>query len=183
MAADCKVISCFRRRQSASAAHDNCFTRAGGKTEAICELRRFYTPRYTPVDTLPKAAAIDSWRRVVGPIASFVITSIPATWQVLWSRWPHDSFIMTSILATCQHGKSCGPDGISYAVLEVAMQTDLHRHLVPPKGIFPKGPCTQLVYTLALKYLTRDYVKAKVYTNWAHGPLSPKPGPKPLWYL
>ena len=35
----------------------------------------------------------------------------------------------------------------------------------------PKGPCTQIVYTLAPKYLYRDYFKANVYTNWAHGPL------------
>ena len=27
----------------------------------------------------------------------------------------------------------------------------------------PKGPCTQIVYTLAPKYLYRDYFKAKVY--------------------
>ena len=37
--------------------------------------------------------------------------------------------------------------------------------------IIPKGPCTQIVYTLALKYLYRDYIKAKVYAIWAHGPL------------
>ena len=35
----------------------------------------------------------------------------------------------------------------------------------------PKGPCTQRVYTLAPKYLDRDYFKAKVYTIWVHGPL------------
>ena len=35
----------------------------------------------------------------------------------------------------------------------------------------PKGPCTQIVYTLALNYLHRDYIKAKVYTIWVHGPL------------
>ena len=31
----------------------------------------------------------------------------------------------------------------------------------------PKGPCTQIVYTLA----HRDYIKANVCTNWVHGPL------------
>ena len=35
----------------------------------------------------------------------------------------------------------------------------------------PKGPCTQIVYTLAPKYLNRGYFKAKVYTIWVHGPL------------
>ena len=35
---------------------------------------------------------------------------------------------------------------------------------------YPKGPCTQIVYTLAPKYLYRDYFKAKVYTIWVHGP-------------
>ena len=35
----------------------------------------------------------------------------------------------------------------------------------------PKGLCTQIVYTLAPTYLYRDYIKAKVYTIWVHGPL------------
>ena len=30
------------------------------------------------------------------------------------------------------------------------------------------------VYTLAPKYLYRNYIKAKVYTIWVHGPLDPK---------
>ena len=29
---------------------------------------------------------------------------------------------------------------------------------------FPKGPCTHIVYTLAPKYLYRDYIKDNVYT-------------------
>ena len=35
----------------------------------------------------------------------------------------------------------------------------------------PKGPCAQIVYTLAPKYPYRVYFKAKVYTIWVHGPL------------
>ena len=31
--------------------------------------------------------------------------------------------------------------------------------------------CTQIVYTLAPKYLYRDYFKAKIYTTWVYGPL------------
>ena len=34
-----------------------------------------------------------------------------------------------------------------------------------------KGPCTQIVHTLAPKYLCRDYFNAKVYAIWVHGPL------------
>ena len=46
------------------------------------------------------------------------------------------------------------------------------KHLyVNEHGTYPKDPCTQIVYTLALKYLYRDYIKAKVYTIWVHGPL------------
>ena len=37
--------------------------------------------------------------------------------------------------------------------------------------IIPKGPCTQIVYTLVPMYLYREYFKAKVYTIWVHGPL------------
>ena len=35
----------------------------------------------------------------------------------------------------------------------------------------PKGPCTQIVYSLGPMYLHKEYFKAKVYTIWIHGPL------------
>ena len=34
-----------------------------------------------------------------------------------------------------------------------------------------KGECTQIVYTLAPKYLYREYSKARVYAIWVRGPL------------
>ena len=37
--------------------------------------------------------------------------------------------------------------------------------------ITPKGPCTQIVYTLALRYSLYRYIGPKVYTTWVHGPL------------
>ena len=36
---------------------------------------------------------------------------------------------------------------------------------------FPKGSCTQIVHTLAPKYLYRDDLNAYLYTIWVHGPL------------
>ena len=36
---------------------------------------------------------------------------------------------------------------------------------------FPKGPCTKIVYTWALKYSLYRYIGPKVYTIWVHGPL------------
>ena len=35
----------------------------------------------------------------------------------------------------------------------------------------PKGPCTQIVDTLALKSSLFEYFGAKAYATWAHGPL------------
>ena len=35
----------------------------------------------------------------------------------------------------------------------------------------PEGPCTQTVYTWALKYSLYGYIGPKVYTIWVHGPL------------
>ena len=35
-------------------------------------------------------------------------------------------------------------------------------------GSFPKGPCTQTVYSLGPMYLCREYCIAKVYTIWKH---------------
>ena len=40
---------------------------------------------------------------------------------------------------------------------------------LPPIN-YPTGPCTQIVYTLAIMYLNRNYVKAKDSTIWVHGP-------------
>ena len=37
----------------------------------------------------------------------------------------------------------------------------------------PKGPRTQIVHTLAPKYLYRDYFKAKVSILWVHGYMDP----------
>ena len=42
-------------------------------------------------------------------------------------------------------------------------------------ALLPKGPCTQIVYTLGPMYPLREYFKAKVYTIWVHGPLWPEP--------
>ena len=39
------------------------------------------------------------------------------------------------------------------------------------KASNPKGSMYPYEYTLALKYPYRDYIKASVYTIWAHGPL------------
>ena len=35
---------------------------------------------------------------------------------------------------------------------------------------FPKGPCTHIVYTLALMYALYRYIGPKVYAIWVHGP-------------
>ena len=39
------------------------------------------------------------------------------------------------------------------------------------KFTIPESPSTQIMYTLAPKYLYRDHFKAKVYTIWVPGPL------------
>ena len=45
----------------------------------------------------------------------------------------------------------------------------------------PKGPCAQIVYTLALKYSLYGYIGPKVYTIWVHGPLGEYSTDK-LWF-
>ena len=39
------------------------------------------------------------------------------------------------------------------------------------RGLFPEGPCTQIVYTLAPMYLYREHFKAEAYAVWVQGPL------------
>ena len=36
---------------------------------------------------------------------------------------------------------------------------------------YPKGPCAQVVYTLALNYSLYGYVGPKVCAIWVHGPV------------
>ena len=43
----------------------------------------------------------------------------------------------------------------------------------------PKGPCTNIVYTLALKYSLYKYIGPKVYAIWVHGPLGGLPQKDP----
>ena len=37
--------------------------------------------------------------------------------------------------------------------------------------IAPKGPCAQILYTLALMKSLYRYFRASVYSIWVHGPL------------
>ena len=64
------------------------------------------------------------------------------------------------------HRMYLGHTGIPISMLTQA-QCILYRYMEP----YPKGPCTQIVYTLGPTYLYREYFKAKVYTIWVHGPL------------
>ena len=67
------------------------------------------------------------------------------------------SYIPNPLLSVMRPGKQ----GKLNPRVTVAMRVSPPTH--------PEGPCTQLVYTLASKYLYRDDFKAKVYTIWVHG--------------
>ena len=54
-------------------------------------------------------------------------------------------------------------------VRETELELKMHAERKATKHCSPKGPCTQIVSTLALRYLYRDYIKAKVYAIWVHG--------------
>ena len=61
-----------------------------------------------------------------------------------------------------------------YLLLVYLMKQKQHLLWKPPycnMVLFPKGPCTQIVYTLALKESLYRYIGAKLYTIWVHGPL------------
>ena len=114
-AGDYKVISFFKRRQTSLVTHCNYLTRAGGRTKAVCDLKRFYKLKYTPPDPRPKWLAIEEWRHFVGPLLAPRLFTAEE---------------INGVLATCKRGKSCGSDGVSYEFLQVLMQTDLRDYLV-----------------------------------------------------
>ena len=60
-----------------------------------------------------------------------------------------------------------------YSALGFGVVLELDNARKPTVLWAPKGPCTQIVYTLAPKYLHRDYFKAKVRTIRAHRPFKP----------
>ena len=69
--------------------------------------------------------------------------------------------------------------GFGFMVLVHGVHSTGHC-IMPPQGTsyvvpFPKGPCTQIVYTLVLKYSLYRYIGPKVYTIWVHGPLGFRP--------
>ena len=73
-------------------------------------------------------------------------------------RRPHDASSTRTHIATNLRYGGLGVPGSRVLRLRVC-------------GTGPKGPCTQIVYTLALKYSLSRYIGPKVYTIWVHGPL------------
>ena len=64
--------------------------------------------------------------------------------------------------------------GLTYTTVRVPYCADRRIYLDPLfyliRSLYnPKAPCAPIVHTLALKYPSRDYSKAKVYTIWVHG--------------
>ena len=53
----------------------------------------------------------------------------------------------------------------------------------PLKETFPKGPCTQIGHTLALKCSLYRHIGPKVYTIWIHGPLGLMKAEDLFWQL
>ena len=49
------------------------------------------------------------------------------------------------------------------------MTSEQHESAAAP-GYTRSCQCAQIAYTVALKYLNRDYFKAKEYAIWVHGP-------------
>ena len=111
---DFGAISYFKRRQNVITMHSNYIARAGGTSQAVQDLKRFYRDKYTPPDPPPLPALEVFLSRVDGFTSPELITLDE----------------VTSVLATCKAGKSCGEDGISYELLQTLVLTDLGVHLV-----------------------------------------------------
>ena len=111
---DFRAIAYFRRRQSVVTMHSNYIARAGGTSQAVQELKRFYKLKYTP-ETPPLVPAIDVFLARVPRFEKPALITLEE---------------VNSVLSTCKAGKSCGEDGISYEFLQTLALTDLGVHLV-----------------------------------------------------
>ena len=75
----------------------------------------------------------------------------------------HDPYIL--LLGWAFHPQVLSP------VLHTAIKKLCLQDLLLEAVNLPKGPCTHIVYTLALKYSPYRYIGPKVYAIWVHGPL------------
>ena len=112
---DYRAIAYFKRRQNILTMHSNYVVRAGGTTKAAQDLKNYFRITYTPPDPLPnEVSAVDLY---TSRVHSFEKPSYITPSE------------LTSTLALCKAGKSCGEDGISYELLSLISQTDLGPHL------------------------------------------------------
>ena len=111
---DFQAIAYFKKRQNVITTHSNYVARAGGASQAVLDLKRYYRLKYTPPDPPLPDSAVNLYLSRVG---SFVSP-------------PHITVDeISTVLATCKPGKSCGNDGISYEFLNLVAHTGLAHHL------------------------------------------------------
>ena len=88
--------------------------------------------------------------------------------RVLWFRASVFSFLLASSSGVLTHHCRLCPSDLCFRVHTTQCA---YFRAFTHGCIYPKGPCTQIVYTLAPMYLYREYFKANVYTIQVHGPL------------
>ena len=111
---DCKAISYFRRRQAVLSSHQNYLVSAGGKDQAISDLKKHFRLKWCEPN-VSTVSALD--------ILHSLPRSLPSPRLITEEE-------VCEVLATCKSGKSCGDDGISYEFLQFLMQTECRVHFV-----------------------------------------------------
>ncbi|CAE7937703.1 unnamed protein product [Symbiodinium sp. KB8] len=111
---DFKAISYFRRRQAVLSSHQNYLVSAGGKDQAISDLKKHFRLKWCE-PSVSNVSALD--------ILHSLPRSLPTPQLITEEE-------VCEVLATCKSGKSCGDDGISYEFLQFFMQTECRVHFV-----------------------------------------------------
>ena len=112
---DYRAVSYFRRRQSALASHNNYLIRAGGKAKAIGDRKKHFRVKWSEPEL-----------QLVSPLQ---VRHSNSCMQLQPPSLITEEEIC-EVLAACKPGKSCGPDGVSYELLQLVMQTECRVHVV-----------------------------------------------------
>ncbi|OLP89895.1 hypothetical protein AK812_SmicGene28607 [Symbiodinium microadriaticum] len=122
---DFKAISYFRRRQAVLSSHQNYLVSAGGKDQAISDLKKHFRLKWCE----PNVSTVSALDILHSPPRSLPSPRLITEEEVC------------EVLATCKSGKSCGDDGISYEFLQkiftLLYADDLLFTMLPGKEFMP----------------------------------------------
>ena len=134
---DFAAISYMKRRQSMGHTHTSYLLRAGGEHKALSDLRSFYQAKYTCERLHDSALSVEM-------VSAHAVHTVPG--EFTFEE-------VSGVLFNMKRGNSCGPDGVSYELLQGLHQTSL-------------GPSLDSLFNAVL------YARQRIPASWFEGQLT-----------